>query len=311
MNKRISVIIPLYNEEDNLPLLTGRLDALSFPGADMDFIFVDDCSTDNTHPLLTKLCAADRKYAYLKLSKNSGSHIAIIAGMQYAKGDAMVFMAGDMQDPPELISSMISEWEKGNKVVWAVRNNIQGVSVLQKFLSRSFYRLMNAFGNVKFPPSGADFALMDKLVADAVLKTIGSNPSLGGAIAAVGFRQTEITYTKQARAFGKSKWSLRKKLQAFADAFVAFSFAPMRIMTYVGLTVAILGFLYAAFIIVMRMFFIHAVSGWASLMVVILILGGLQMIMFGVLGEYLWRNLEEARKKPLYFIESSSDDSGV
>jgi dolichol-phosphate mannosyltransferase len=305
----ISIIIPLYNEAENLPLLSNRLANLLFNDIEKEILFIDDSSTDNTPQLLEKICIDNPTFNFLRLSKNSGSHIAILAGMHQCKGDAVVFMAGDMQDPPELIDSLITKWQDGQDVVWAVRENIEGVSLLSKFLSKMFYFLMNSFANVKFPPSGADFALMDKKVVNAVLQSTGSNPSLGGLIASVGFKQTEIKYIKKARALGKSKWTLNKKLQAFIDAFVAFSFAPMRIMIYIGMIISIIGFLYAIFIIILRLFFIKQIDGWSSIMVVVLFIGGIQMLMIGTLGEYLWRNLEESRKKPLFFIEKKSNNN--
>ena len=303
----ISIIIPLYNEAENLLLLTERLQKLSFSGIEKEIIFIDDNSSDKTPELLEKICTENSNFNFIRLSKNSGSHIAIFAGMHHCKGDAVVFMAGDLQDPPELINSLISKWQDGQDVVWAVRENIEGVTLLSKFLSKSFYFLMNSFANVKFPPSGADFALMDKKVVNAVLQSTGSNPSLGGLIASVGFKQSEIKYIKKARKFGKSKWTLNKKIEAFIDAFVAFSFAPMRIMIYTGLIISIIGFLYAIIIIILRLFFIKQIDGWSSIMVAVLFIGGIQMLMIGTLGEYLWRNLEESRKKPLCFIEKKSD----
>ncbi len=302
----ISIIIPLYNEAENLTLLKERLQNLYVDDLEKHVLFIDDHSTDKTSEMLEEICSEIESFNFIRLSKNSGSHIAILAGMQYCKADAVVFMAGDMQDPPELIPDMISKWRNGNDVVWAVRENIEGVSGFSKFFSKGFYFLMNSFASVNFPPSGADFALMDRKVVSSVLQSAGSNPSLGGLIASVGFKQTEITYIKQARAFGKSKWTLNKKLQAFVDAFVAFSFAPMRIMIYTGIIFSFIGFIYAIFIIVLRLFFIKQIDGWASLMVVVLFIGGIQMLMIGTLGEYLWRNLEESRKKPLYFIEKES-----
>lgn len=304
----LSIIIPVYNEAENLLLLCDRLANLYFNTIDKEILFIDDCSTDNTPELLEKICIDNPNFNFIRLSKNSGSHIAILAGMNHCKGDAVVFMAGDMQDPPELINSLIVKWLDGQDVVWAVRENIEGVSFLSKFLSKSFYFLMNSFANVKFPPSGADFALMDKKVVMAVLQSTGSNPSLGGLIASVGFKQSEIKYIKNARAFGKSKWTLNKKLQAFIDAFVAFSFAPMRLMIYIGMTISLIGFIYAFAIIILRVFFIKQIDGWASIMVIVLFLGGIQMLMIGTIGEYLWRNLEESRKKPLFFIEKKSSN---
>lgn len=303
----LSIIIPLYNEAENLPMLSDKLANLYLNNIETEIFFIDDNSTDNTPELLEKICVENPTFNFLRLSKNSGSHIAILAGMHHCKGDSVVFMAGDMQDPPELIESLIAEWQNGQDVVWAVRENIVGISVVSKFFSKLFYFLMNSFANVKFPPSGADFALIDKKVVNAVLESAGSNPSLGGLITSVGFKQSEITYVKQARAFGKSKWTLNKKLQAFIDAFVAFSYAPMRIMIYTGMLISITGFIYAIFIIILRLFFIKQIDGWASLIIAVLFIGGIQMLMIGTLGEYLWRNLEESRKKPLFFIEKKSN----
>jgi len=157
-------------------------------------------------------------------------------------------------------------------------------------------------------PSGADFALLDKKVVSGLVQSAGSKPSLGALIAWLGFKQTEINYVKEARKFGKSKWTLRKKLNAFADTFVGFSYFPMRVMITIGFIAAMIGFLYALIIVGLKLTVGHSLQGWTSTMIVILIMGGLQMLMLGVLGEYLWRNLEEARRRPLFLIE---DQKGI
>jgi len=228
--------------------------------------------------------------------------------MNHAKGDCVVFMASDLQDPPELIAGMVAQWQQGYQVVWAVREKIEGISLARKLLSGLFYKLMNSYGEITLPPTGADFALLDKKVVQALLKSAGTTPSLGGLIASLGFRTYELKYIKQARKFGKSKWTLAKRIKSFIDAFVLFSFAPMRFMSYLGLFLSAFGFIYALFIIANRVIS-RPTPGYASIMVAILIIGGFQMIMLGVLGEYLWRNLEEARKKPLFFIEKDSSEA--
>jgi dolichol-phosphate mannosyltransferase len=304
----VSIVIPMYNEEESIPALLERLEAFcaTLRDVDVEVIFVDDHSKDATPRMLAQACQANPKYRYLRLSRNSGSHIAIIAGLDFAKGDCAVFLAADLQDPPELIPQMIQEWRQGNHVVWAVREKREGVSFSEKFFANTFYWLMNRFSQVQLPPTGADFALIDRVVIDAIPASAGTNPSLINTIIWNGFRQTWIPYVKEARKFGRSKWNLGMKLKAFADAFVSFSFVPMRMMLYAGTITATIGFLYAIVVVAVRLFTNGPIEGWASLMVVILIIGGMQMLMLGVLGEYLWRTLEESRKRPLYLIEAGS-----
>jgi hypothetical protein len=213
-----------------------------------------------------------------------------------------------LQDPPEMIAQMVEKWQEGFDVVWAVRTERPGISKISLFLSNSFYYLLNRMTNMKFPSMGADFALIDRRVMKGLVSSAGSKPSLVALIVWLGFKQVELPYVKEERQFGTSKWTLSKKLNAFADAFVGFSYLPMRFMSLLGFAAAFCGFLYAMFVMIMRFIVGDPIEGWASLMVVILIIGGLQMLMLGVLGEYLWRNLEESRKRPLFLIE---DHKGI
>jgi dolichol-phosphate mannosyltransferase len=223
-----------------------------------------------------------------------------------------VFLAADLQDPPELILQMLDSWRAGKHVVWAVREEREGVSRVDLFLSNTFYRLLNLLGEVNLPARGSDFALLDRKVIDALIESAGGNPSIGGEIARLGFSSSQITYTKAQRAAGTTKWTLRKKLTAFADAFVSFSYAPLRAMSYLGIVCSFLGFSYALLVVIMRFTARTPVQGWSSLIVVVLVLGGVQMMMLGVLGEYLWRTLEAARRRPTYFFEETSEtDTGA
>jgi dolichol-phosphate mannosyltransferase len=309
--KLLSLVIPCYNEAIGIPALIARLLEMKkgLEGiADVEFIFIDDHSVDET-PILLKQIATEHSFVkFIRLSRNSGSHVAIIAGMAHAKGDAAVFLAADLQDPPEMIAQMFVKWQEGFDVVWAVRTERPGISKMSLFLSNSFYYLLNRMTNMKFPSMGADFALIDKRVMKGLVSSAGSKPSLVALIVWLGFKQVELPYVKEERQFGTSKWTLSKKLNAFADAFVGFSYLPMRFMSLLGFAAAFCGFLYAVFVMIMRFIIGDPIEGWASLMVVILIIGGLQMLMLGVLGEYLWRNLEESRKRPLFLIE---DHKGI
>jgi glycosyltransferase involved in cell wall biosynthesis len=309
--KLLTVVIPCFNEAEGMPMLLDRLLGIRTQLeqlTNIEFIFVDDHSTDETPRLLDALCEQYSFVKYIRLSKNSGSHVAIIAGMTHAKGDAAVFLAADLQDPPEMIGTMFAKWIEGYDVVWAVRQERLGISRIELMLSRMFYYFLNRMTNMKFPSMGADYALIDRRVMKGLVDAAGSKPSLVALIVWLGFKQLEIPYVKEERKFGKSKWNLTKKLNAFADAFVGFSYLPMRFMSLLGFSAAFIGFLYAVFVVIMRFVVGDPIEGWASLMVVTLIIGGLQMLMLGVLGEYLWRNLEESRKRPLFLIE---DHKGI
>jgi polyisoprenyl-phosphate glycosyltransferase len=303
----LSVIIPAYCEGDGLRALADRLTAvLDRLPAPAEVILVDDHSTDHSTRVMREIAAKDARFQFVRLSRNSGSHMAILAGLEQARGECAVFMAADLQDPPELIPELLDRWRQGFKTVWAVRAKREGVPWIDRAFAKGFYWLLNRFGEVALPPDGADFALIDAAVVRALVESVGANPSIFAEIAKLGFSQTELAYTKTARQFGESKWGLRKKLKLFADTFVAFSYAPIRSMSYFGLTVAVLGFIYAMVVIVKHLVWGHPVEGWASIMVAVLIIGGVQMLMLGVLGEYLWRTLDEARRQPRYFIEEST-----
>ncbi|MGJ3241242.1 MAG: glycosyltransferase family 2 protein [Anaerolineae bacterium] len=305
----LSIIIPVYNEEESLPHLTTRLNALlETLTVEVEVWLVDDHSTDASPQLLRGICANDRRYNFIRLASNSGSHIAILAGLRQASGDCATMIAADLQDPPELIPRLLDEWRVGNKVVWGVRAAREGLSRREIMLANLFYRLLNQFSDVKLPPTGADYSLLDRVVIDALLQSVGAHPSLALEIARLGFQQVEIPYTKEERQYGVSKWNLRKKLNAFADAFVTTSYMPLRLMSYTGIFFSLVGFVYAMVIVFLRLSNAVGIEGWSALMVVVLVFGGIQMIMLGIIGEYLWRTLEQARSRPLYFIEDSNQE---
>jgi len=310
----LSIIIPVFNEQAVLPALIERLRSLVARLTPLvtEVILVDDHSSDTTPQILKDVCQTDTRFRYARLAKNSGSHVAVLAGIAQARGGCAVFLAADLQDPPELILQMLDLWRAGHHIVWAVRGERRGVSRIDVFLANTFYRLLNLLGEVNLPPRGSDFALLDRKALDALLQSAGSDPSIGGEIARLGFSSTQIAYTKEKRAAGGSKWTLKRKLKAFADAFVSFSYAPLRAMSYLGIVCSLLGFAYAVLVIVLRLLTRTPVQGWSSLIVVVLVLGGVQMMMLGILGEYLWRTLEAARHRPAYFLEATSDaDSAI
>ncbi len=305
----LSLVLPVFDEEESIPGLVERLESLrgELSDAAVEVVFVDDHSTDRTPDLLKEACRRHPWMRYFRLASNGGSHVAIVAGLAQARGEAAVLLAADLQDPPELIPELLREWRAGSRIVWAVRESREGVPVRDRLAARLFYWLMNRFSNVRLPPTGSDFALLDRSVVDALLASVGSHPNLFGEIARLGFAQARVPYVKRARKFGRSKWTLGMKTKMALDAMVSFSYVPMRIMIYLGLAVSSLAFLYIVVIVALYLAVDDPIQGWASTMVAVLGLGGLQMVMLGLIGEYLWRNLEASRRRPLFFIEERLD----
>ena len=300
---KLSVLTAFYNEQGNLPLFKQRvLTTLRQTGENYEVVLIDDHSTDESAEFVKDWLLQDPRVMYIRLSRNCGSHAAFSAGLAKCTGDCAVLLAADLQDPPESIPLLLEKWKAGNDVVWAARAAREGESWTTKMFAGAYYHLMRRFALPEMPRKGADFLLMDRKVIDAYNAIPEKNTSFLATILWLGFRQTSIEYVKQARHSGSSKWNLAKKLKLFVDSFVSFSHAPIRLMSLAGAGISILGFLYALFVII-NAFLGSPVEGWASLMVVVLLLGGFQLLMLGVLGEYLWRAFDEARGRPRYVIE--------
>jgi dolichol-phosphate mannosyltransferase len=304
----LSVITPAYNEAENLPQLYQRLkNILSSTGLIWEWIIVDDHSTDNTFSEIRKLSDSDSRVRGWRFARNSGSHIAIFCGLEHAKGKCAIVLAADLQDPPESIPALLSEWKQGTRVVWAARANRIGVRKRDLLFSKFFFFMMrNIIGIKNMPPTGADFFLLDRKVISSLLGFGERNLSIAALINWIGFQQSTVTYDKQARMYGSSGWSLKKKIKIFIDSITSFSFFPIRVMSVGGFCISILGFIYAA-VVIGNALAGNPPQGWASLMIVILIIGGFQMLMMGILGEYLWRVLDESRRRPKYFVEETTE----
>jgi dolichol-phosphate mannosyltransferase len=299
----ISIIIPVYDEEENIPGLHMLLQEFAErSGDEFEFIFVDDGSSDRSFSVLRDLSGKDPRIKIIKLSRNFGSHAACLAGLSYARGDACAFISADLQDPPEMVQNLIDEWKRGHEVIIGVREWEE--RSLRTF-PRLYYKLVRRFALKNMPEGGTDVFLIDRKVVDAVTSMKEKNTSIFGLILWSGFRQKLITYKKGIRQKGVSKWTTGKKIKLFIDTFVSFSYFPVRMISVLGILIALLGFLYALFIIANRLFFSVPVEGWASLMVVLLMVSGVQLVMLGVIGEYLWRNFDESRKRPVFIIDET------
>ncbi len=310
---KLSIIIPAYNEADNIEATVhevGRsLAALPGEVLQYEIIIIDDNSTDDT--LLCAENLANHGVRAIRLSRRSGSHIALRVGLDVAMGDAAICLSADGQDDPHTLAAMISEWRKGKDIVWALRKTREHEPFAQKLFAQAFYRLLGWFGGggTEIDLSRADFYLLDRKVINAVKACRERNTSLFGLLVWLGFKQGYVEYERRPRRFGGSKWNFKSRLNLAKDWIIAFSGLPLKLMTALGFCIAGLGFLYAAFVAVRNIMFGSPLMGWPSVITAILLLGGGQIMMLGIIGEYLWRTLDESRNRPTYFVEK--DNGGL
>ncbi|MDB5346428.1 MAG: hypothetical protein JWP89_4805 [Schlesneria sp.] len=304
--RTVSIVVPVYHNATSLPDLLTQFQSLASrnPLEDFEFVFVDDGSRDASYQVLCELGRREPRMRVIKLSRNFGSNAALAAGLGHAKGDAVACIAADLQDPPELIDEMLVAWRRGAKIVLAARNG-RDDSFLTSLLANTFYALFRRFAIKTMPKEGFDFFLLDGQAVKLINSIQESNVYLMGLILWLGFEPEVVYYRRRNRdaKYGTSMWTLFKKIKYFIDGFVAFSYTPVRACSLLGILFSILGLVYAIGIVIAKLIFQFRVEGWTSLMVVILIVSGVQMMMIGVLGEYLWRNLEETRRRPRYIVE--------
>lgn len=304
MTHTISVVVPAFNEGEGMDAfhrhLAGVMDTLGVPWW---VIYVDDGSTDDTVERIQALRTADERVGLLRLSRNFGKEIAITAGLDHADGDAVVVMDADGQDPPELIPDLVREWREGWDVVYGRRSTREGDTLVKRLTAHAFYRIMRRVSDTVIPEDVGDFRLMDRRVVEALGRLRERNRFMKGLFSWVGFRQRELPYRREPRHSGQSKWSYWRLWNFAIDGITSFTVAPLKIATYLGLLTAIGAFVYGTWIIVKTLVYGADVPGYPSLMVVILFLGGMQLIALGVIGEYLGRLFLESKQRPLYLVE--------
>jgi dolichol-phosphate mannosyltransferase len=303
---RLSIVVPVYDNAATLPALYSEFSAVfkMLRRVRGEIIFVDDGSRDDSFVVLTALAERDKRCKVIKLARNYGSHIAILAGLQFCQGDCAVIISADLQDPPSLIAEMFEHWEKGSPSVLAVREGRKD-PLLTRLFAAIFYRMMRRFAVSEMPVGGFDFALIDRRIIDVLVSMREKNSHVMTQILWTGFSPEILHYKRQARPSGKSKWTFSKKLKLFIDSIAAFSYAPLRLVSLAGAVVAGVGFIYAAILIILRLTHGVAVEGWTSLMVVVLMVSGMQLLGLGVIGEYLWRNLDETRNRPIFLVDKT------
>lgn len=302
--KTLAVVVPFLNEEDNLPVLYDRLvKVMAGQPEQLRLILVDDGSRDGSAQWVADTARRDDRVTLLRLSRNFGHQIAITAGMDHADADAVVIMDADLQDPPEAIPDLLAKWREGFEVVYAVRKSRAGETFLKKFLAASFYRVFHRMASIDVPMDAGDFRLIDRKVVKAMREVRELHRFVRGLTCWVGFRQGAVTYERAARHAGTTKYPVWKSARLAWDGLTSFSGAPLRWMTMIGLLVSLAGALLALRIMVGKLLgHSELVPGWTSLVTLMLLLSGVQLVSLGLVGQYVSRVYEESKKRPLYYI---------
>jgi dolichol-phosphate mannosyltransferase len=304
--KKISVIIPVFNEEGSISELLNRLHTvlkqLKFSS---EIIMVDDGSTDGTLPILQEFANRKNEIKLIVFSRNFGNQAAVSAGLDYSTGDCAIIMDADLQDPPELLPDLIAKWQEGFEVVFAQRIARKGESLFKRMTASIFYRLLQKLTQVDIPPDTGDFRLIDRKVITALNEMPEKNRFMRGMISWTGFRQTGITYVRDERFAGETKFPFFKMLKFALTGITSFSFVPLQLASYFGFIVSAGAFISGLYVLYLKFFTDQTIQGWTSLMIALLFLGGIQLITLGIIGEYIGRMSEEVKQRPEYLIRET------
>ena len=303
--KTITLLIPAYNEEEVLGSLFDRLDGLatSIKNYKFEFLFVNDGSRDNTLKIIKSQAKKDSRVSYINLSRNFGKEIAMIAGIDHVRGDAMVIIDADLQDPPELIPEMIKHWEEGYDDVYARRSSREGETWLKKKTSEMYYKILQSSTNIPIQIDTGDFRLLDRRCIDALKQFRESQRNTKAMFSWIGYKKKEILYNRDPRLAGETKWNYQKLINLAIDGITSFTTAPLRIATMTGLVISVSAFIYIAYLLIRPLFGVSTGAGYSSTLAIILFLGGAQMLFLGIIGEYIGRIFNETKNRPLYLIE--------
>ncbi|KGP91481.1 glycosyl hydrolase [Pontibacillus chungwhensis BH030062] len=308
--KTITIMVPAYNEEESLHYLYERLFGVvdGQKGYSFELLFVNDGSQDETLPIIKELREMDKRVSFVDLSRNFGKEIAMIAGLDHAKGDAVVIMDADLQDPPELIPEMIEYWEAGYDDVFAKRRSRAGESLMKKATSSLFYKVLEKMSDVPIQKDTGDFRLLDRRCVEALKKIRESQRYTKGMFSWVGYNKKEILFDRDPRVSGETKWNYKKLADLAIEGITSFTTAPLRLSSFLGMGVSFFAFLYMIWIISKTLLYGESVAGYPSLMSAILFLGGIQLIVLGIIGEYLGRVFNETKIRPLYFVDEYNEE---
>ncbi|MEZ5758920.1 MAG: glycosyltransferase family 2 protein [Emcibacteraceae bacterium] len=304
-DRKLSVIVPCYNEEEVIETCYLRI-ADVFKNIDytLELIFINDGSADKTAELITQICEKDKRVVFIDLSRNFGKEAAMSAGIDMMSGDAAIILDADLQDPPEIIPQFIALWEQGYDNIYGVRTERDGESWFKKMTATYFYRILKKMSHVEIPRNAGDFRLLSRRAIDAIRKLPERQRFMKGLFAWVGFKTIAVEYKRHARVAGNTKWNYWNLWNFAIEGITSFSTLPLRLASYIGILISFVSFIYAVFIFIRTLIYGVSVDGYASQMVVILFLGGLQLLFLGIIGEYLGRIFNETKDRPLYMTKN-------
>lgn len=302
----LSIVVPVFNEEDNIQkFYTTVKDVLQTLDYDHEIIFVDDGSSDDSAGMLRYIGHQDPKVKVLLLARNFGHQLALTCGLDYAQGDAVITMDGDMQHPPELIPELVKHWESGADVVRTIRDSTEDASWAKAFTSKYYYKVLNKLANVPIVEGGSDFRLMNRKSLETLKNFREHGRFLRGIVGDLGFVQHEFHFVAPPRFAGTSKFSVKKMMRFALDGITAFSRVPLRLALYIGLLCGLLSLIMIGHILFVHFFSDNVISGWSTLGVAIFFLGGVQLVGIGIIGEYVGRIFEEVKQRPLYWVKDT------
>ena len=303
--KKISIIIPAYNEEESLPMLYERLKKLidEVENYEFEILFVNDGSKDKTIQIIKELREKDNRICYVDFSRNFGKEIAMIAGLDYATGDAVILIDADLQDPPELIPELVKYWEQGYDDVYAKRKSRKGETFLKKFTSKMYYKVLQSLTNVEIQKDTGDFRLLDRRCVNALKKLRESQRCSKSIFSWIGYNKKEVLYDRDPRVAGKTKWNYKKLVDLAIDGITSFTTSPLRISTYLAIPTFLALVIYFIYVIVKCIRLSIAIQAFQAIILLVLFFSGIQIMLFGIIGEYLGRIFNETKNRPLYFVD--------
>lgn len=302
--KKISIIVPAYNEEESLPYLYERLNKLmdSMKQYEFEILFVNDGSKDNTLKLIKQYREKDSRYCYVDFSRNFGKEIGMLAGLDYATGDCVIFIDADLQDPPELIPELIKYWEEGYDDVYARRRSREGETFLKKFTSKMYYKVLQKMTKVEIQKDTGDFRLLDRRCVNALKKLRESSRNTKSMFSWIGYNKKEVLYDRDARIAGKTKWNYVKLMDLAIDGITSFTTSPLRLSTWIAIPTFLMLLVYFIYVIVKCIVTSTAMQAFQAIILLILFFSGVQILLFGIMGEYLGRIFNETKNRPLYLV---------
>lgn len=303
--KKISIIIPAYNEEESLPLLYDRLNKVisNLESYEFEMLFINDGSKDNTLKIIKELREKDARVSYVDFSRNFGKEVAMIAGLDYAKGDCVIFIDADLQDPPELVPELIKYWEEGYDDVYARRKSRKGETFLKKFTSKMYYKVLQSLTRVEIQKDTGDFRLLDRRCVNALKQLRETQRCSKSMFSWIGYNKKEVLFDRDPRIAGTTKWNYKKLMDLAIDGITSFTTSPLRISTYLSIPTFLALIVYFIYVIIKCITQSVAIQAFQAIILLVLFFAGIQIMLFGIMGEYLGRIFNETKNRPLYFIK--------